>query len=196
MYGLVNRALQRFLCDTYGAGAWHDIARATGLRLDDFEPLLTYPEELTMKILAAASERLRQSTDDLLEDLGTYLVSHPTYEASRRLLRFGGGSFVDFVHSLDDLPDRARLALPDLVFPRLAVEARSARGFLLTVGPGMQGFSHVLTGVLRGMADDYGALALIEHTAGTDGQATILVEVHDTRFAKGRRFELAVRVAS
>jgi hypothetical protein len=196
MYGLVNRALQRFLCDTYGDDAWADIARATGLRTEGFEPLVTYPQALSRRILDAAAERLRQDPDDLLEDLGTYLVAHPGYEATRRLLRFGGGSFVELLHSLDDLPDRARLALPDLLFPRLQTTFVHEHRFVVEVAPGLPGFSRVLAGVLRGMADDYGALAMIDHAVRAEGVGTLTVDVHDASFAEGRHFDLSVRVAS
>jgi hypothetical protein len=196
MYGLVNRALQRFLCDTYGDAVWDDIARAAGLRIDTFEPLATYPEDLSRLILKTAAARLRQHPDDVLEDLGTHLVAHRGYEAPRRLLRFGGATFAEFLHSLDDLPDRARLALPDLSFPRLQTVAGPAQRFVVGVEPGLPGFSRLLAGVLRGMADDYGALALIDHASRPDGGGTLTVDVRDAAHAEGRGFALSVQAAS
>jgi hypothetical protein len=50
----------------------------------------------------------------LLEDIGTYLVTDPALEPLRRLLRFGGDTFAEFLGSLEELPDRARLAMPQL----------------------------------------------------------------------------------
>lgn len=196
MYGLVNRALQRFICDSYGESCWDDVARAAGLRIAAFEPLLVYPEDLADKVLGAAADRLRQPPGDVLDDLGTFLVSHPSYEAARRLLRFGGADFVDFLLSLDELPDRARLALPGLDFPRITVEMHPLGRFVLTCGPGVAGFSRVLTGILRGMADDYGTLATFDHEAVEGGQTRITVDIHNSRFARGRRFDLAAPVTT
>jgi hypothetical protein len=192
MYGLVNRAFQRFLMETYGDDAWADVAREIGLRSEGFEPLLSYPDALTDRILQAASGRLGQPAGELLEDLGTFVVAHPSYEPARRLLRFGGADFVDFLHSLDALPDRARLALPGLDFPTLQVDAAPPDRVVLTCGSGLEGFSHVLCGVLRGIADDYGALATIDHVAEAgQGAARIIIEIHNSSFAAGRSFELA-----
>jgi hypothetical protein len=49
---------------------------------------------------------------------------------------------------------------------------------------------------LRGLTDDYGALAIIDHVGGPGGEARITVDVRDAAFAQGRRFDLAARVAS
>ncbi len=66
----------------------------------------------------------------LLEDLGTYLVSHPNVQGLRRLLRFGGAGFIDFLHSLDELHDRARLAVPDLDLPQLELRDHGSADLL------------------------------------------------------------------
>ena len=114
MHGLINRSIQCFLRDTYGDRIWVEVSDAAGLRFDGFEAMLTYEDALTGAVLSAAAQRLGRPRDGVLEDLGTYLVSHPNLEALRRLLRFGGVNFVDFLNSLEDLPEHGRLGLPDL----------------------------------------------------------------------------------
>ena len=126
-----------------------------------------------------------------LEDLGTYLVSHPNVEALRRLLRFGGVDFVDFLHSLDELSDRARLAVPDLALPPIELEAQRGDRFELRCRSMRPGFGHVMVGVLRAMADDYGALAIIEHGGASGGEETIAVDLMLAGFTSGRDFDLA-----
>ena len=59
------------------------------------------------------SRLLGRPVAGMMEDLGTYLIMNPSFPAVRRLLRFSGVTFLDFLHSLDDLPDRVRLAVPD-----------------------------------------------------------------------------------
>ncbi|WP_334312365.1 heme NO-binding domain-containing protein [Roseovarius sp. ZX-A-9] len=119
MHGLINRAIERFVRDTYGRDTWHHVMRLAGLEFTAFEAMLSYEEHTTLDVLAAAQDVLGRPVPDTLEDIGTYLVSHPKTEALRRLLRFGGSSFPEFLHSLDDLPARARLAVPDLELPQL-----------------------------------------------------------------------------
>ncbi|WP_422072583.1 heme NO-binding domain-containing protein [Tranquillimonas rosea] len=195
MHGLINASLQRFLCDTYGRAKWDEIVRAAGLGISDFEALLSYDDALTTAVLRAAAFALDKVEDMLLEDMGTYLVSHPERIALRRLLRFGGESFPDFLGSLDDLPDRARLALPDLELPRLTLHRERSTRYRLEITGGFPEFGPIALGVLRAMADDYGALAYLDYARQDAGRAVIRIDVHEVCFAEGRRFELAARLA-
>lgn len=129
-----------------------------------------------------------------MEDLGTYLVSHPTVEALRRLLRFGGVTFTDFLHSLEDLPGRGRLALPDLDLPTLSLTDLEGSQFRLTCQSPIIGIGHVMLGLLRAMADDYGALVMLDHEGRGEAGETVLIRLLETAFAEGRRFDLAARM--
>lgn len=160
------------------------------LGLVEFEAMLTYDAKLTAQVLDAMCAELGRPQREVLEDLGTYLVSNPNTEALRRLLRFGGVNYVDFLHSLDDLPDRARLAVSDLDLPPLELDEHAQNEFTLTCHPGLPGFEHVMIGVLRAMADDYGALAMLEHS-GSRGKAEVIsITLIESAFAEGRSFEL------
>lgn len=211
MHGLVNKAIQSFLSDTFGVAAWEQISRharlAQELGNDGFEAMQTYEPRLTDAVVDSASELLERPRASLLEDLGTYLVSHPRFARLRRLLRFGGVSFTDFLHSLEDLPGRTRLAVPELVLPELMTVETGQGRFSLTFLSCPRGYGHVMLGLLRALADDYGALTVAEHQGyslpPTDDQAgprpagladeCIEIEVHDPAFHAGRGFDLAGR---
>jgi hypothetical protein len=182
MHGLVNRSLQAFLTDTYGQTLWRGVAQDIGIDARGFEAMMPYDDALTAALTAAAAKRLSRPADALLEDLGAYLASR---DMVRRLLRFGGRDYPDFLLSLDELPDRIGLAVPDLAFPAIVVAEAGPRR--LTVRCSAPGYVQVLAGLLRAMADDYGALAVID--LGADG--ALGVELLDIQFAAGRRFDLA-----
>lgn len=190
MHGLINFSFQRFLQDTYGEPAWRSIA--TGVPLDGggFEAMLSYPASMTEALIGAASDVLGKPRNALLEDMGTYLISAPKMERPRRLLRFGGPTFEDFLYSLEELPDRARLAVPDLVLPELDLLDHGKGNFTLLVRHELSGFGHVMVGLLRAMADDYGALAVLEHLGRKDRRETIEITLLETGFACGREFHL------
>jgi hypothetical protein len=201
MHGLVNRAIQCFVADMHGGAAWAAVARGAGLDGPGFEAMLTHDPALTRQVLAAAAQVLARPEAEVLEDLGTYIVSHPNVGALRRLLRFGGEGFVDFLHSLDDLRDRARLAVADLELPQLDLQDRAADRFSLRCMTGapyrqddaMVGFGHVMMGVLRGMADDYGALVVLDHAGAQAGCEVIEITLVERCFSTGRDFALAQR---
>lgn len=197
MHGMINRAIERFVRDTYGRDVWLGVTQALSLDYTEFEPMLVYDPGLTDQVLEYLSERLGKPRQELLEDIGTYLVSQPKTEAIRRLMRFGGMDFHEFLHSLDDLPERVRLAVPDLHIPAMELREHSTNNFVLAVKSGtlrMSGFGHVVMGLLRAMADDYGALVLLQHKGSRD--LTEIIEVHlaDASFAEGRAFDLSDRI--
>ncbi len=188
MHGLINRSLQAFLRDTYGAALWAEVAEAAGVGAHGFEAMLIYDDALTDAVLGEAARVLAKPREALLEDLGMFLVS---LEPLRRLLRFGGVSYVDFLHSIDELPDRARLAVDDIGLPDLMLAPRGPAAFVLVVGPGHPGFVPVFAGVLRAMADDYGAFALVDIADAGSEPDTIRIELLEAQFASGRSFDLA-----
>ena len=190
MHGLINRAVQTFVCNTYGPDRWRRASDAAGFGAADFEAMLAYDDALSLAMLDAVCAELGRSQCELLEDLGTHLVSHPQFEAVRRLLRFGGVTYVDFLNSLDDLPGRARLAVAELDLPQLELLEHMPGLYSLTCTPGLPGFDSVMMGLLRAMDDDYGALVMLDRRGCRDGCEVISIALVDTAFAEGRRFEL------
>ena len=188
MHGLVNRSVQCFLRDTYGADLWSAVAAEAGAPSEGFEPLMHYDDSLTDAVVDAAARQLGKQREALLEDVGIYLVA---LEPLRRLLRFGGAGYLDFLHSLDELPDRARLAVPDLDLPDLTLHTLAPNRFRLDCAGPRPGFGAVFAGILRAMADDYGALVLIDAGAAAGGVEPVGIELLDTSFAAGRGFDLA-----
>lgn len=193
MHGLINWALQRFACDAYGTAVWAAACRAAALPVAEFEPMLSYDPAVTDRVIDALAAVLQRPRAALLEDVGTHLVSAPRSAGVRRLLRFSGNGFEDFLHTLDELPDRARLAVPDLELPRLHLLAEGPDRYRLTCRSRLIGFGHVLVGVLRAMADDYGALVTLDHRGEGPVGEVIAITLHVASFAAGRDFDLGAR---
>lgn len=189
MHGLINRSIECFIRDTYGPAVWRDIAAAAGLQDAGFEAMLHYDDSDTYGMLDALAERQKKPREAVLEDLGTYLVTHTTTRAIRRLLRFGGDTFADFLLSLDDLPERARLAVPELEFPALELQERGGGAFRLHLRTEHPDFVFMFCGALRALADDYGALVLMDSAQDPEG-GTIDMQLADLRFAEGKAFSL------
>lgn len=191
MLGFINRAFECFVRDTCGPDTWAQVAQRAGLGFDRFEPMLTYDSALTEAMINAACHVLRRPRDSILEDVGTYLVSHHNLERLRRLLRFGGVDFVEFLLSLEDLPERGRLALPELELPKLRLMEEGDGIFRLQCQMEIVGIGHVVVGLLRAMADDYGALVLIDFDVVlANGDEVVAIHLLDHRYSSGRSFDL------
>ncbi|MEM7655805.1 MAG: heme NO-binding domain-containing protein [Bacteroidota bacterium] len=192
----MNRAVERFARDTYGDAFWTSVADEAGLPFTTFEAMLPYERGITDRVVNALAHALGKRREEVLEDIGTYLVASPKTDALRRLLRFGGTDFVEFLNSLDELPARVRLAVPDMPMPHLELKEKEGETFslLLRPLPGTEGlFGPVFLGLLRAMADDYGALVFLDQNPGSNGEDVIDVSLLDIDFAEARAFELGAQ---
>ena len=169
MHGLINRSIQYFVIDTYGPRSWEAVARLAGLKTLNFEAMLSYDDAVTDQVIEAGVQILGRPRETLLEDLGHYLVSNDSVTSVRRLLRFSGVNFVDFVNALEEFPERGHLALPDLDLPELELLDRGGGQFMLRCVAGLKGTGHIMVGMLRAMADDYGALVTLDNLGAEDG---------------------------
>jgi Haem-NO-binding len=187
MDALLLRSLQGYVRDTFGAPVWQAACRRAELTTETFEPMLRYDPGMADRVAQSSADVLGRPVETIWEDMGTYLVTNPAHEGVRRLLRFGGATFSDFLLSLEEMPGRARLALPDLRFPEMTVVEAGADRFEIRCLSSIRGLPRVLIGIMTAMADDYGTLCLIE----ADEDARISVRILDRRHAEGRRFDLA-----
>jgi hypothetical protein len=193
MHGLINTSIQSFVMQVYGNAAWSEICLRADLGFDRFETMLTYDDGLTEAVIEAAVDVLGKDRGAILEDMGHHLVTNPASEPLRRLLRFGGENFADFLHSLDELHDRVRLALPDLELPRFDVREHAPGSFSLHFDWSASGLGQAVLGAIRAMADDYGTLAVLDYAPrGVHGESeTITVSLLESHHAAGRDFALA-----
>jgi Haem-NO-binding len=188
MDALLLRSLQNYVLDTFGTPAWQDVCRAASSPVETFEPMMQYDRGTADRIAAVAAMQLGRPVEAIWEDVGTYLVTNPDQEGVRRLLRFGGTTFVDFLHSLEELPGRARLAMPGLNLPEISLTETGPDQFELCIQSDVAGTRRVLSGILTAMADDYGALCLIDATRAEGTSISVLDHSH----AAARHFDLAM----
>jgi hypothetical protein len=188
MDALLLRSLQSYLLDTFGTARWQEICRTAGQSSMKFEPMLRYEPGLADHVGEVAARVLGRPVEAVWEDVGTYLVANPDREGLRRLLRFGGLHFIDFLHSLEELPGRARLALPDTDPPEITLLQVGPDRFELHCKSVLKAPHRVLKGLVTAMADDYGALCLIE----ADDTDCTAITVLDNRYSRARAFDLAM----
>ena len=199
VHGLINKSMQGFVTANHGNGAWAEIVHMTDIPAQGFESMLSYPDSMTDAVLDAACAYVGCTRPSLMEDIGMFLVTHPDLEAVRRLMRFGGPTFEDFILSLDEVHDRACLAVPNLTLPKISLNEAGAGQYVITTQWQVAGAISLVSGVLRAMADDYGALVALDvgPRLQSDGEIleTLSVFIAEPEFAAGRSFILAERSA-
>lgn len=179
------------MSDGFGGEAWDKAIALAGLETTSFEAMLQYDPAYFSALLHGCSQALDRPSSVILEDVGAYLITHQNHASVRRLMRFGGETFCELLLSLDDLPGRTRLAVAGLDLPQVQVREVVPKHFMISCRGKPEGFGHVLVGLLRAMADDYGTLALLDHRGMRDGAEVIEVNVIEAAFAEDRGFSLA-----
>ncbi|CUH83933.1 Heme NO binding protein [Thalassovita mediterranea] len=160
-HGLINRVLQRFVRDRFGADVWRQIADDLGLVPPRFEPMLHYDVALTQRVLSEMQQISGKPREDLLGCIGAYLGGHPHMIAFQRLLRFGADDFDGFLRSLEDVPDRVALSIPGLNLPQIEVQRSHDVIRVVCVGQWPE-YALALRGVVQAMAPQYGRHAMVE----------------------------------
>ncbi|MFV0386382.1 heme NO-binding domain-containing protein [Paracoccus sp. (in: a-proteobacteria)] len=182
MHRLVRRSCEAFLRATYGDAFWRDVAEAAGIDARGFSPAVRPGENPSHVLMREAAQRLGKPEHDLLEDLGAWLAR---LEPVRRLLRFSGRDFREFLQNLVELPDHAHMVIPDLGLPDMTVTHEGSESIRVILPRKRSEWSFALAGIIRAMADDYGVLGLIwvEDNA-------IHVLISDCAFSAARDFRL------
>ena len=99
-------------------------------------------------------------------------------------------TFLEFLVSLEELPDRARLAMPELEMPEIMLQAEGCGLFTIAARWPVPGIAPLLIGALRAMADDYGALVFLELAGIEGGTERLRVRIFDIEFNEGKAFSL------
>lgn len=178
MHWLIRRSVESFLRDTYGDATWQALWRVSDGGKDGSPQ--NDPQGLIM--LTDAARHLEKLIEDLLEDLGAWIARQ---ERIRRLLRFSGRSFGEFLENLEQLPDRVNLVVPDLAIPPIKIVLAKNDFLQISLDEKHSEWSYVLAGLIRVMADDYGVLGLISVDA-----TKVNVQVCDGSFSEKRSFQL------
>ena len=194
MHGMICKSLEGFIVDRHGRDMWMRICERADLPFEQFETLRVYDDALMLRAMEATQHETKRGTAALFEDIGHWLCTHPPMEPVRRLIRFGGSTFEQLLISLEEVHDRARMALPGIELPVFRLEEVRDGEYEIVSRWNFAGAGALLMGIMRAMADDYGALALIEYgDSREDGEIweeTILVQVVERDFHAPREFSL------
>lgn len=164
MHGMINRGLQSYICNIHGVDVWEETCEQAKLPFYNFEFMLTYDDRVTEDLISSFGGIVGRERDEILEDFGVYMVSDDALSTVRRLLKFGGGNYVEFLQSLDFVYDRAKLAIPGLDIPVMRLATHGSGRFTLYARFQKRDFGVTLLGLLRALADDYNTLVSIEHS--------------------------------
>jgi hypothetical protein len=151
MYGMVNKAVEEMVCMHHGEAVWEQIKAKAGVDVDVFMSNEGYPDEVTYRLVGAASEVLGLPAEKILQAFGEHWVMYTAQEGYGGLMRAAGNSLPEFLGNLPTFHSRVSMIFPKLQPPRFRcteVTDRSLRLHYYTHRPGLSSF---VTGLLQGL---------------------------------------------
>lgn len=172
MYGLVNIAAKELIIGEFGAPAWEQIRHQAHIIDDDFVGMQEYPDDITYRIIAAASEILTVPGPDLLRAFGQYWTRFVAKRGYGELLEVSGNSLSEFLENLDNMHAQVGLIFPALRPPSFRVTDIKPDRLTLHYFSERQGLAPMVIGLLEGLEAHFNlaieARQLADKEAGAD----------------------------
>lgn len=162
MYGLVNKAVEELVTMNFGEEKWELIKARAGIDVEVFISNEGYPDEMTFKLVGAATEVLGIPASQILIAFGEHWVLNTASKSYGAMMKSGGKSLRDFLINLPNFHTRVAMIYPNLQPPRFEctdVKENSLRLHYHTHRPGLTWF---VVGLVQGLGKLYATPATCE----------------------------------
>lgn len=153
MYGMVNRAVQDMVCSMHGEEMWEKIKGRAGVDVDVFLSNESYSDDLTYKLVAAASELSGAPPEQILEAFGKHWVLKTAREGYGELMKAGGKNLREFLVNLPNFHTRVVMIYPKLQPPRFEVSDEQERSLHLHYHTHRPGLVPFVLGLIEGLGE-------------------------------------------
>lgn len=178
MYGLVNKAIEDLLRTRFGDDAWEATRQQAGVESLAFVRMESYPDDITYRLIDAASQHLAIPASELLEAFGEYWTVYTGQEGYGELLSSSGQSLIEFLQNLDNLHARVGLIYPDLTAPHFQCTDITADSLVLHYYTQRPGLAPMVVGLLKGLGVLYktplSVTQVMDRQTGADHDAFLL----------------------
>lgn len=182
MYGLVNKAVEQMVCVQFGEEVWETIKAQAGVDIDAFMSMEGYPDEVTYRLIAAASTVLNLPAAQVLEAFGEYWVRYTASEGYGELMQLAGSTLPEFLQNLDNLHARIGLTFTHLKPPSFQCTDATDDTMRLHYYSTREGLAHMVIGLLRGLGERFHTTVSVtqacDRSVGADHDEFI-VQYHD-----------------
>lgn len=163
MYGLVNRAVEELVCTQFGEATWEAIRAEAEVDIEVFVSMEPYADDVTYKLVNAASKILGISAETVLITFGEYWTLYTAREGYGELLKMSGNTFPEFLRNLDNMHARVGLLYPELQPPSFECTDVNDHGMLLHYRSHREGMAPLVVGLLQGLSKMFAINLAIEH---------------------------------
>lgn len=151
MYGMVNKSVEEMVLRHHGEATWEKIKAKAGVDVEVFIGSHGYPDEITYKLVGAASEVLGVPAEQILHGFGEHWVLCTAQEGYGSLMATGGKTLPDFLKNLPNFHDRVSLIYPKLEPPRFECSDCTPSSLHLHYFSSRPGLAPFVMGLISGL---------------------------------------------
>lgn len=156
MYGLVNKSVQELLILRFGEEMWAKVKAKAGIDLEVFISNEAYPDEITYRLVGAASALTGLSADDILFEFGEHWILDTSRKGYGALMDAGGKTFPEFLKNLPSFHTRVAMIFPSLRPPEFKVTDPKPNSVQLHYYSERVGLIPFVRGLLSGLGRQFG----------------------------------------
>lgn len=162
MYGIVNKAMEDLIVENYGTSQWELIKEKGSVDVEYFLSNEPYDDDITYRLVGAASEVLGLSAREILIEFGKYWVLKTGRLKYGGLLEAGGSNLKEFFHNLPAFHNRVMLIYPNLTPPSFKISHEEEHSVHVHYYSQRNGLQDFVQGLLEGLGAMYDTPVQVE----------------------------------
>ncbi len=163
MYGLVNKAIEQMISTRFGEETWQEIKEIAEIQVERFVAMEAYPDDVTHRLVMAASGKLGLTPAEVLRAFGEYWVLYTAEEGYGPLLQMAGQTLPEFLQHLDSLHARVGVSFPKLRPPSFDCDEVDAEQLELHYHSSRQGLAPMVVGLIEGLGTRFDQEVEVTH---------------------------------
>lgn len=152
MYGMVNRAISRYIREKYGEDTWERVASKANVR-DVYMEMEQYPDSRSFDLIASLSEVTSLSPSQILTDVGEYWIKFVYASAYGELIDAAGDTLPEVLSNLNDLHAHAGASFKALKAPSFWISDVTEDSLILHYASEREGLAPLVVGLVRGLSN-------------------------------------------
>ena len=181
MYGLVNRAIHDLAVQLGGEDAWADIKTRAGVHVEAFVGMDVYGDDVTYRLVDAASAVLGVPADEVLRAFGRHWILYTGRRSYGSVYETMGRTLPQFLQNLDAMHARLVLTMPDLRSPSFTCEDEGDGRLRVHYRSDRVGLAPMVVGMLEGLGEYFqlqvGVTHVVDRADGHDHDEFVVTSV-------------------
>ena len=162
MYGIVNKAIEDLVTDSFGTDKWESVKQHSGVDTDFLLSNEPYNDEITFKLAVSVSHVMNIPIEEVLITFGEYWILKTGKEKYGGLMDAGGSSLKEFLINLPLFHNRVILIYPKLTPPEFTISDIETNSLQVHYFSKREGLQEFVRGLLQGLSKLYHTETKIE----------------------------------